>query len=435
MNSTTPDPLRARLAAVEAQIRAGELKQAAATLDDLRAIAPGDARICLVEATLARAQRDLNREIAMLERAVNLAPRWPVAHAELARALSRHDRHEGALAAIGKAVEFAPMDMSILELAVAIANRAGIYAKAENHLRTALALRPADASIQRALADCLYMMQRYAEAEAVYRRLREASPGSVGLLVQSGQCLIELDRKHEAAEVLAQASALAPDDPIIRFHLSRARGEMPGAMPSRIVQALFDDYAGRFDKHLAGGLKYRVPRRVAEIVRTRHPERNVDVLDLGCGTGLTGVYLGGVGGTLVGVDLSAGMIERARQHGIYTRLRHGDLRDELRDSAASSYDYVIANDVFIYVGDLTEVIPAAYRALRAGGALIFSCELAGLDEGDLHLRASMRYAHAQHHVEGLCRAAGFAGVAVEHLDLRTEHETPVAGFIVVAERG
>lgn len=434
MSAATSDPLRARLAAIEARIRAGELKQADAALDEMRAIAPGDVRVCLAEASLARAQHDPHREIAALERAVSLTPRWPAAHVELARALARHDRHEAALAAVEKAVEFAPADMGVLELAVAIANQAGVHARAESHLRAALALRPGNVSIERALADCLYTMRRYAEAEAVYRRLLALSPDGRGLWVQLGQCLIGLDRKHEAAEVLAQASTLAPDDPMIRFHLSRARGETPASMPNRIVQALFDDYSGRFDRHLAGGLKYRVPRRVAEIVRARHPERNVDVLDLGCGTGLTGVYLGGVGGALVGVDLSAGMIERARRHGIYTRLHHGDLRDELGGSAAASYDYVIANDVFIYVGDLTAVIPAAYRVLRSAGALIFSCELASADEGDLSLRESMRYAHAQHYVERLCRAAGFAGIGIEHLELRAEGLVPMPGFIVVAER-
>ena len=107
----------------------------------------------------------------------------------------------------------------------------------------------------------------------------------------------------------------------------------------------------------------------------------------------------------------------------------------MRDSAPASYDCVIANDVFIYVGDLTAVIPAAYRALRSAGALIFSCELATAEEGDLSLRASTRYAHAQHYIERLCRAAGFVDISVEHLDPRSERLVRVPGFIVVAQRG
>ena len=159
------------------------------------------------------------------------------------------------------------------------------------------------------------------------------------------------------------------------------------------------------------------------------------VLDLGCGTGLTGVYLGGVGGTLVGVDLSAGMIERARRHGIYTHLRQGDLREELRETAADSYDCVIANDVFIYVGDISEVIPSTFRVLRPGGALIFSCETAMDAEGEIVLRRSKRYAHSHAYIERLCRQAGFDPIRFEEIELRVENNVPIPGFIVVAERG
>ena len=36
---------------------------------------------------------------------------------------------------------------------------------------------------------------------------------------------------------------------------------------------------------------------------------------------------------------------------------------------------------FIYVGDISAVIPAAFTVLRHGGALIFSCETADEAEG------------------------------------------------------
>jgi SAM-dependent methyltransferase len=40
------------------------------------------------------------------------------------------------------------------------------------------------------------------------------------------------------------------------------------------------------------------------------------------------------------------------------------------------YDVVVAGDVFVYVGKLDAVIPAARRALRPGGVLAFSIESA-----------------------------------------------------------
>ena len=46
----------------------------------------------------------------------------------------------------------------------------------------------------------------------------------------------------------------------------------------------------------------------------------------------------------------------------------------------------------------------------------------------------MRYAHGAEHVRGLCKAAGFADVAIEKTELRLEDNLPVEGFIVMARK-
>jgi len=224
------------------------------------------------------------------------------------------------------------------------------------------------------------------------------------------------------------------DEAVRRFREAVARGETPRTQPAALVAELFDGLAERFEKHLVGRLQYRVPHRVADIVLGRHPQRRLDLLDLGCGTGLLGLCLGRIDGDLAGVDLSARMLDQAAPLGIYTRLRQGDALVELHDTPAQSHDCITACDVFIYVGDLSDLIAAAYRALRPGGALIFSCEQAEATEGDLCLRASGRYAHSRISIAGLCRNAGFAECTFEDIMLRLEADHPIAGCIVVAEK-
>jgi predicted TPR repeat methyltransferase len=51
-----------------------------------------------------------------------------------------------------------------------------------------------------------------------------------------------------------------------------------------------------FDQHLVGGLGYRLPKLVAERILQWHADRKLNVLDLGCGTGLLGVCLGRIDG-------------------------------------------------------------------------------------------------------------------------------------------
>lgn len=225
-----------------------------------------------------------------------------------------------------------------------------------------------------------------------------------------------------------------PDEAVRRFHDAVARGETPRTQPAALVAELFDGLAGRFEKHLVGRLQYRVPHRVADIVLGRHPQRKLDLLDLGCGTGLLGLCLGRIDGELAGVDLSARMLDQAQPLGIYGRLRQGDALEELRDAPEQSYDCIAACDVFIYVGDLSDLIPAAFRALRPGGVLIFSCEEADPSEGELCLRESGRYAHSRTSVADLCREAGFANCAFEDIALRLEADRAIAGYIATAEK-
>ena len=130
------------------------------------------------------------------------------------------------------------------------------------------------------------------------------------------------------------------------------------------------------------------------------------------------------------------MLAEAARHNIYTELRHVDLMSALREAAPATFDYVTANDVFVYVGDLSEILPAAKAALRPDGALVFSCEAADDAEGELVLRPTKRYAHSRAGVRRLCATAGFAQCIIEDIDLRFDGgDAPIPGFIAFAQCG
>ena len=424
----------AQLRMIEADIRAGRLQQAAAALNALGAMWPRDPRIYITGAMLARASGNASGEVLSLQRAVAIASREPGVHVAMAKALVRGKRFAEAVTAVNFAAELAPEDITTLEIAVAIANAAGDDATALRHLARAHVQWPADRRVGMAFASALTKQGRYAEAEVHWRAALADDGDDPFALLWLGVCLVELDRKLEALAVLERAEAKSPGNETLRFYAAIARGETPPKQPEWIPQAIFDKHAEHFDVQLVGQLKYRVPRRVAEILLARDAGRNISVLDLGCGTGLLGAYLGPVNGRFVGVDLSVRMIERAARHGVYDELRQGELLAELLRTAPDSFDFVIANDVFVYVGDLSAVIAGSFRAIRKGGALVFSCELADESEGALVLRQSKRYAHSRGSVEALCRDAGFSHFVFEPIEVRLEANVPVAGFVAVAEK-
>ena len=429
------DPTIERLRAIEHDIADGRVKAAGDALNHLMRSAPGDPRVFLTAAMLAQKTSQGGQELALLAQAARVAPQWWPVFAELAKALARQQRFAEALAAAEKTVELAPRELVALEVAVSVATTAGDARNACRYLEMALALRPDDVAIHRSLGVALERLNEHARAETHWRAVLDKFPADTSALGWLGSCLIALERKDEARVLLERALELAPDHPNLPFHLAIARGETPPAQPSGIIQQLFDDYAGRFDQHLEDVLQYRTPPHVAEILLERWPQRDFSLLDLGCGTGLLGKYLGRIRGACVGVDLSRNMLEKAVKLDVYSRLRLNDIRAEMHDIAAASFDAVTACDVFIYVGDLGETLAACHRVLRPGGLLLFTCETADDDDVPFALRPSKRYAHGREATAALCRALGFRSVALEDIPaLRTDAAKVIRGFLLRAEK-
>ena len=136
------------------------------------------------------------------------------------------------------------------------------------------------------------------------------------------------------------------------------------------ARALYDEWAGSYDADLADASQdYVAPRHAADTV-VRVAGVDGEILDAGCGTGLVGVALVERGATTVdGVDLSPGMLERARATGAYRHLQPVDLTHPM-PTPADAYDVVVC------VGTLTHghVGPGALgefvRVTRPGGTVV-----------------------------------------------------------------
>ena len=99
------------------------------------------------------------------------------------------------------------------------------------------------------------------------------------------------------------------------------------------------------------------------------------ILDLGCGTGLAGSWVKDYAKSLTGVDVSSEMLACARKKGLYSSLVHADMTEWVsRESPENYWDLIVAADSFAYLGDLSNVMQSAARALKPGGLLVFTCE-------------------------------------------------------------
>lgn len=199
------------------------------------------------------------------------------------------------------------------------------------------------------------------------------------------------------------------------------------SLPAAFVETLFDQFAPRFDAALTQRLGYRAPQLILEALDSAGFERAVRVMDLGCGTGLMGEVLRERCDWLAGIDLSAGMLARARAKGLYDQLDKADINTLALDDAR--YNLIVAADVFTYVGALERIIAWCAGSLTPGGRLAFAVE-AG--EAGITLRESRRFAHGRAYLADLLASAGFAGVTLTECVLRQDRGADIHGLIAVA---
>src|SRR6478672_3351061 len=195
-----------------------------------------------------------------------------------------------------------------------------------------------------------------------------------------GEIREELGEGDAAIAAFRKAHAADPDDRHgASLRLMRLGAERLASMPQGYVQALFDQYAPRFESALVDDLGYRGPELLFRAVLSvraaaRKPAFFKRAIDLGCGTGLAATAFAREVDAFIGIDLSPRMIERARATSLYAELEVADMLQGLRARQDASVDLVLAADAMAYVADLPPVLAEAHRVLVSGGLLAFTAE-------------------------------------------------------------
>lgn len=320
-----------------------------------------------------------------------------------------------------------------------ILTKMGRVADSLEPLQKAAALLPMDWEAFNNLGCTHHSLGNHEYAEACYRRAIELKPDFNDALGNLAEFLCERHRYDDALVVYRQKLAHAPEDGYSRHMIAKFTGENTERAPSKYVSTVFDLYAETFEKHLTSTLNYRAPEELAQLIKKHGSpgERKQDILDLGCGTGLVGAAVASWKKTLVGIDLSSKMLNQTRARGVYDRLVCDDLLAAMQKEPSESYDAITAADVFIYIGKLDEVVEQARRLLRPKGLIAFSIEVLQPVPGEdkaYQLEASGRYSQALSYMTKLSNEHDLTVLEMRPSVIRTEHEQPVNGYLVVWQR-
>lgn len=372
--------------------------------------------------------------LRLMSRSVAVLPDHAGFRSNLGNLLLDNERFDEAEEAYRQALDRDPERPDTLNNLAVLCKARGRLEEAEPYLVRAIELFPDFADARNSLAGLYARMGRIKEAVEQATEALRRKPQSAPTREMLGYAYCKAGRYDDAANVYREWLAEEPNHPKALHHLAACTGQdIPPRASDAYVQLTFDRFSNSFDSRLAS-LEYRAPALVAEAVAANlgDPRAELAILDAGCGTGLCGPLIKPYASRLSGVDLSEGMLSKARARGLYDALHQAELTAYLRQTP-DSHHLVISADTLVYFGELDEAMRAAAIALRPGGHFCFTVEALGEDEsGDYRLRHHGRYAHSRGYLESVLEQAGFAVLTLEPRVLRCEGGEPVTGWLVLA---
>jgi predicted TPR repeat methyltransferase len=295
--------------------------------------------------------------------------------------------------------------------------------------REAAALRPADAPRALAYGEALLRSGRLPEAIAELQRALRLDYVFADARFALGCAWLEAGEPDKALEAFSHLE----EDEAVGAKVAEAR-----AMKARprsdagYVRHLFDQFSTDYDARMIGQLAYQAPQILRALFDLVMPGRDgLAILDLGCGTGLSGVAFRDVAARLDGIDLSPAIVEKARARGLYDHLIIGDVETALDGS--ERYDLLLAADTLVYLGNLEPVFDRARRALREDGFFLFTAERK--DGEGFELGPKRRWRHSEAYVRKIAAELGFDIAGFMAAVPRHEANRPVEGFAAALSLG
>jgi predicted TPR repeat methyltransferase len=302
----------------------------------------------------------------------------------------------------------------------------------------AIALKPDYADAHNNLGNVWNALGARDKARDSFERALCLRPDNADTHYSLGLLLGETGEQQEAVRHFHRCLECDPQDSrgvrILLAHLGH--GDAPAQAAPAQMEKIYEVRARIWDRE-AGYFGHRL---VADALAEHEPRCDLDILDIGCGTGRAGALVRGRARQLDGVDLSPAMLEKARARSVYDRLEQADLLAFLSRQRAS-YDVILAAAALIHFGDLQEVFQAAAQGLRGTGLFIFTLFPHETGEQDYAVASSGRLAQSgcfRHSPDYLRRLADNNGFSLLTLKaVLHEHDqdgNPVTGLLGVMRK-
>lgn len=435
-NTPPPTDLQGLFVAAVGAHQAGRYDEAEQLYGRVLALRPDNVNLLCNLGLLYRDMGRPSQALTHLQEARALAPDNFAANLNIGALFEEQGELDKAVIAYRTAQELAPHDPRVMNNLGKALYQQGDRLDALDYLNRAVALAPDYSMAHNNRGVLLNSLGRIEEAIACFRKALVGDAQNCDILYNLAGALSLVGSSDEARTCYEKLLDIEPRHAAARHMLAALSGTATAKAPAAYVVDTFDRYAGHFDSQLTEQLGYRVPERLCRAVvqaMGHGPFRHC--LDLGCGTGLSGLAFKGLALRLSGVDLSPRMLAQARVKEIYDSLHQEDVVTFL-EREQTTFDLFVAADVFIYIGDLRPLFAAVRDRAAAKACFAFSIEtIDESTEGDAEhfLRSSGRYAQSVAYVERLAEQSGFDVVDRQPCTIRKEQGCRLAGHLFVLQ--
>lgn len=430
-------------------------------------IEPRDAEVLVNKASACIDLKNYDLALEILEKVTQIRPDIPEAWSNKGIALNNLHLYQESIDAYDEAIRLSSGYHEAWSNKSVPLNKLKRFLDASEVCDKALSIKPDYAEAWSNKGNTLTGLKRYDEALACIDKALSIKPDYAEAWFNKGLVLHELKRYDEALAHCDKAISLKPDEADYFYQKSltnialdqyaiaeenlkdavkHSRGGAGNAeyllsalrpenglkpIPKNFVADLFDEYADSFDEHLVDTLKYDAPSKLMGLL---NPSSNgeFELLDMGCGTGLMGRLLKPYAKKIIGIDLSKEMLARAKLTGAYDELFAEDIFEFL-NKCSDQFDLVVAADVFIYIGELSNIFMALSRIVKVGGLFCFSVEKNVTGEFSLSPK-TLRYSHAKGYIEMLASLYHFKIERFLEGPIRQEKYIDVEGYYFLLKK-
>lgn len=346
-------------------------------------------------------------------------PKFPLLHYNLGLLYFQIDKFNKSLDHFYMAADLDPEDIDTLFNLALCQKKNKDVPGAISTLERILLIDPDDVESLFCLGGCYRDQYDNNKAINCYHRILALKPAYMPAVSNLAYVYHQAGENDKAIVYYSQVLEYQPENESVSYILSALHGIQLKQAPENYVRDFFNCYAGDFEHSLVVELGYDNPRQLFDCLgRSETPAAfYCHGLDLGCGTGLSGQVFKKIVTVLDGIDLSDKMLVQAASKGCYAHI-HQDSIQHYLTSTNETYDFFIAADVFIYIGDLLPIFTLAQKICMPNALFCFSTER--FDAEGYRLLPTGRFAYSPDYIRQLAALTGWTVVTQEAAPLRLE---------------